>query len=142
MHDLYIPISEVSTHTLYIDPSQKIAISSRLQCCYDGSSEPVVVKKVTPTQYSLSFTPRKRGDMNCILCTTTHSHILGSPINISVTVEPHQLKPIAKKKIKSVNGIKCHKGLIYLCHDFPESGLQIFENLSKPAKRSIRLPGL
>ena len=145
LHNLRVPINKESACSLYVDPDgvEKVAITAHLQCLSDGSSGPTVVRMVTPDEYSLSFTPRKRG-RHKLHITHNSTHIFGSPAPIYVTIEPQQLRQSLQKRVDNARGIKCYGGKTYVTSSSSDSGLRIYTCMSRfsaPCK-VISLPGL
>ena len=114
-------LSPNQTFTLHIDPkgshlNLKVSPFRKIKahlCHHDGTSDQVMVKRVTPEQYSLSFTPQKRG-RHRLHITYNDTHICGSPIPVYITIQPQDLKAISTVKIEQSSGIKSHGGKIYV----------------------------
>ena len=136
-----LPIFEPFTVgiTVHVKPSSiKIRaqnVSSHLECVYDGHSQTVDVKQISPEKYSLSFTPKKRGNHKLhIKC--DGAHICGSPIPIYVAVDPPQLR----RSVDNAAGIKSRDQKIYVTQS--EEALLIFENTSMNIMKTLKLPGV
>ena len=139
---LRLPINQTTTlrcfHQLVFtqSPSLKL-LATQLTSCSDGSSEAVTVEEITPEQFSLSFIPRKRGRHE-LHVKYKNTHIIGSPIPIYVTIDPHQLKPISSIEMESVAGIKCYGGKKYVSH---VGGGILVLNMTNSIEQTIKLLG-
>ena len=142
---LNLPINETSTSTLHIKNVKgslfkKATMKAHLDC-RDGTSETVVVEKITPEQYSLSFVPQKRGRHELHIM-YNDTHICGSPIPVYVTIPPQQFmlkEPISTKELENNGRIKFHGGKIYLTSS-SNRGIHILDSSSKSTERVIMIP--
>lgn len=120
----------------------KINVVSELHCCYRSSMQTVSVKKIADDKYSLSFSPKTRGQHELHI-KYNDMHICGSPIPVYVTIHPDQIMAASKPQITALHdaaGIKCHENMLFVCK--LGKSIVILDSSTKSKQMIITVPGI